>query len=69
MKFVGYCYLYLIKRGGRVYFVICKFIGNKNKILYVYDVLFETFEEILRVMFFDVFSVNLFVDKEGKKFG
>nr|XP_034312977.1 heterogeneous nuclear ribonucleoprotein 87F isoform X2 [Crassostrea gigas] len=43
--------------------------GNKNKTLYVHDVPPETSEEILRVMFPDVSSVNLPVDKEGKKLG
>lgn len=69
MKSVGYCHSHLTKRGGRVYLVTCKFTGNKNKTLYVHDVPPETSEEILRVMFPDVSSVNLPVDKEGKKLG
>lgn len=61
--------LTLDKEGGRVYLVTCEFTGNKNKTLYVHDVPPETSEEILRVMFPDVSSVNLPVDKEGKKLG
>ncbi|XP_061182388.1 uncharacterized protein LOC133190718 [Saccostrea echinata] len=43
--------------------------GNKNKTLYVHDIPQETTEEVLRAMFPDVSSVNMPVDKEGKKLG
>ncbi|XP_062617509.1 heterogeneous nuclear ribonucleoprotein A1-like isoform X1 [Saccostrea cucullata] len=43
--------------------------GHKNKTLYVHDIPQETTEEVLRAMFPDVSSVNMPVDKEGKKLG
>lgn len=46
-----------------------EFTGNKNKTLYVHDIPLDTTEEVLRAMFPDVSSVNMPVDKEGKKLG